>query len=117
MEVFVSDTQTYPVNDESQVRLSMEVGDGQAGGTSLMLDNEILGPNGAINNVLIGTGKDLRFKILRCTTRVHDINVQTNRTSVTHKFSGGKTAKDFPYTVEVSEEGGFAMYSISFIFV
>ena len=118
MEVFVTDTQTYRIkSSDAEVRLSVEVGDGQVGGTSLLLDRTILGSGGAVNNVLIGTCKELRFKTLRCTTRVHDVNVLTNKTSVTYEFTGGVEDKEFPYQVEVNEEGGYATYSIAFIFV
>jgi hypothetical protein len=82
-----------------------------------MLEGDILVPGGSINNIVIGSGNGLRLKTLRCTTRVHDVNVQTNKTSVTHEFTGGVQDQSFPYTVNVNEEGGYATYSIAFIFV
>ena len=82
-----------------------------------MLEGNILEPSGSVTNVLIGTGRELRLKTLRCTTRVHDVNVQTNKTSVTYELTGGVESQTFPYTVDVRDEGGFATYSVAFIFV
>ncbi len=116
-DILISGTRTYAVGTSSEVYLTVTVGDGQVGGSSVLWKGEIIG-EGTIDNLRIGgPGENLRFKTFRCTTRIKDSNPLTNRTSVTHNLSGGQNERDYLFEADVSSEGGYATYSITFVFV
>ena len=118
-DVTINDQREYEVVDNQAVRLTIVIGDAQVGGSSLVLDSTPVktGPNGQVLDIAIGAGDEIRYKTLECTTTVRDINPSTNKTSVTYMFRGGKVDQDFPYSVEVRTEGGYARYFINFLFV
>lgn len=112
----VSDLQFYKVHPGQPVRLRVVVGNGMAGGTSLMLKGDIR----QIGNeqVTIGSpGEDLRRSVLHCVTTVKDINPATDLTVVTYYLEGGEQSQSYPYNVPVSTPGGYARYEIDFAFV
>ncbi|MDH3253178.1 MAG: hypothetical protein OEM41_10330 [Ignavibacteria bacterium] len=116
-EILVNGTRTYAVGRRSTVYLTVTIGDGQVGGSSVLWKGEIIG-EGVIQKLKIGgPGEKLRFKTFRCSTRVKDINPSTNRTSVTHNLSGGQKEREFLFAADVTSEGGYATYSITFVFV
>jgi hypothetical protein len=115
--VVVSKTEfvTIPADQANQpATLSVTIGDGQAGGTAVMLDGKLVQAGGVMKNVPLGNGKDLKNKELGCTTTVEDINPNTNRTSVTYTLQLGTAKKEFPYEITVSAGGGRAVYLVTF---
>lgn len=106
---------TVPADQaEKPATLSVTIGNGNVGGTAIMLDGRLVQASENIKNFVLGKGKDLRGKEIACTTTVQDMNPNTNRTSVTYTLRFGDSAKDFPYELTVSEAGGRAIYIISF---
>ncbi|MGH7447587.1 MAG: hypothetical protein ACREK1_05430, partial [Longimicrobiales bacterium] len=65
-DVTISDTKTYEIVPEGQVELKIVIGNGQVGGTSLMLDGRQWEPTQKWEP--IGAGDDIRFKVLHCVT-------------------------------------------------
>lgn len=112
-------TRLYKTGNNAPVYLTVTVGDSQVGGTTVIFNGQSIGPsNGDINNLQIGSaGDNLQFKLLACTTNIKDINTATNHTSVTYTLTGGEESQDFPFAIDASQNGGFAMYSITFAFV
>lgn len=112
-------TRLYKVCTNAPVSLTVTIGEQQVGGTTVVFDGTSIGPaNGEITNLAIGgAGDNLQYKLLICTTNVKDINNATNKTSVTYSLSGGEQDEDFPFTIDVQQQGGFAVYSITFAFV
>jgi hypothetical protein len=116
-EILISGTRTYAVGGSSEVYLTVTVGDGQVGGSSVLWKGEIIG-EGSVEKLKIGgSGEVLKFKTFRCTTRIKDINPLTNRTSVTHNLTGGLHEREYVFEADVTSEGGYAIYSITFVFV
>jgi hypothetical protein len=111
----VSDTRLYAVRPNQPVELNVRIGDAQAGGTSLIFQQNERAverewePIGDAN-------EDLTNGVLHCVTTVRDINAMTNRTSVTYTLRGGVQEEIFPYEAEVSAQG-HARFVIDFVFV
>ncbi len=77
----------YKVGTE-QVRLKVTIGEGQLGFVLIVLDGKIFkGENGFEGD--LGLGSNLIGKHLRVTTIVTDENIQTDKTSVTYRLTGG----------------------------
>jgi hypothetical protein len=73
----VNFTSSYAVQDESDVTLTVIVGDGQFG-TSLVNVGTIAFPAGDVTNLSLGKGKDVRNKTLSIKSVVTDTNDKTN---------------------------------------
>ena len=113
-DVILTDTNFYAVVPGQQVTIEVEIGDGQAGGTALLL-NGVPHPFTAPGPEPL-TGSDLTNSVLHANTTVNDINPHSNNTSVTYTLRGGVTDVSFPYAVDVSADKGAARYLIAFIF-
>lgn len=118
-KVQLTATRLYKTGASAPVFITVTIGEGQVGGTTIIFDGNSIGPaNGEITNLQVGNaGDNLQYKLLICTTDVRDINTATNKTSVTYTLSGGEQEQEFPFTIDVDQQGGFAMYSITFAFV
>jgi hypothetical protein len=52
----------------------------------------------------VGTGADIRDKLLEVRTIVNDVNSQTNKMSVTYQLTGGKSVLEHVSKAEVEAE-------------
>jgi hypothetical protein len=116
MATVVSDTRVYPIGPAETVRLAVEIGNGQAGGTSVLFRGRITEIPGDGSADFGSAGDVLRFGILHCVTNVKDVNEATNRTSVRYTLAGGAEDQRFDYAVEVPAEGEWAQYTVDFVF-
>jgi hypothetical protein len=116
--VQVVDSAFYPVRKNSRVTLTVEVGDGQAGGSSYTWQGMTVtgAPNFEDAEINPANASPVAT-VLHCATKVMDIRPETNQTSVTYTLKGGPQDRSFPYGVQVPAEHGIAMYLISFVFV
>lgn len=113
----VTASEIYRVKDGFHLALDIVVGEGQPGGSSVIWLTEILDfPPKSWPYVLATDGGTVRTKTLHCTTRVRDVNPNSNRTSVTYKLSGGEKDQDFSFWVSVPKENDYATYVIDFTF-
>jgi hypothetical protein len=98
-----------------RVTLTVTIGDGQLGGSSLALEGEPLEPVGDIVDAVIGTASKLRGKRLEVRTLVADINLQSNLTEVTYDFTG---VKERSQTLQhrVQEHGNAVIYIVTVVF-
>jgi len=80
---------TYTVGDEP-VFLTIEIGDGQIGGSVVRKNGETLGDTGIIKNRKLGKGADLVGAEIDIKTLVADVNDDTNETSVTYVVKGAQ---------------------------
>jgi hypothetical protein len=112
-DVVLTDTNFYAVVPGQTVTLTVIVGDGQAGGTALLLNGVAhpFNPPGPepIPGAVAGS-------FLHAHTTVQDINEMTNHTSVTYILRGGVNDEAFPYAIDVAADKGAARYLIAFIF-
>ncbi len=106
------DTKVVNRHGSGSITLSVVIGDAQVGGTSVSKDGVII-KEGAIENLEVAT--DESVSVLSCVTRVKDINPKSNHTSVMHIFREDADEQTFPYEITVSEEGGYALYVITFV--
>lgn len=111
-------TKLYKVKPGSPVSLTVIIGEGNVGGTTVVWnDKSIVQNSDQITDMAIGAqGDNLQGKLLFCTTNVQDINPASNKTSVTYILSGGEEQQEFPFQIDVAGNGGFAIYSITFGF-
>lgn len=115
-EVMVTGTKLYKVIKNKPVYLSIIVGEGQVGGTALSWQNQIIQEENVDNYMIDAPGMNLKGKILRCATKVLDINPNTNKTSVTYQFKGGKKEEEFTFKADIQMDGMSALYAITFVF-
>ena len=116
-EVRRTATRTYKVLPNTPVRLAIVIGDSQQGGTSLTWAGAVTTEAEPVDRAIGGAGEDLRGKVLTCTTTVKDTNKMTNHTSVTYRLTGGAADQEFPFDIDVSQDGGYAVYLVSFVFI
>ena len=116
-DVLVTHTNLYRVLPNTPVTLEVLIGEAQVGGTALTLNGMPIPFDNVTHRAPIGQpGQNLIGSILQCATTVQDVNPLTNKTSVTHNFSGGVAPQAFPFAVEVSADSGLARYLITFLF-
>jgi hypothetical protein len=94
----------YPVLDARDVRLSVSLGEGQTGLVSVYLGGVTIGRAPAPLDVRIGSGSDVRDKLLEVRTIVNDVRSQTNRMSVIYQLTGGISPLECVSRGEVAEE-------------
>jgi hypothetical protein len=114
--VIITKTEDYEVKPKTPITLTVDIGEGQVGGTAVTWKNNIVGPGGAVTDLVIGrTNDDLRGTSLDCTTTVKDVNPNTNSTSVTYTLKGGTQQRSFTYSAEVNVPEGRVIYSVTFL--
>ena len=111
----LSATKFYTVRPNQPISLTVVVGDNQVGGTAVQLNGVTVPVNQAGPTPIGASGQNLQNSLLQVVTTVKDQNPMTNRTSVTHSFSGGAANTSFPFEVSVKDEGGVARYFITYI--
>ena len=109
-----TETELYAVGDSHSITLQITIGDGQVGGSHVVLDGADV-PTNPLGHYVI-RGDNLRYKLLICTTQVKDVQANTNRTSVAYSLSGGTEDQEFAYAVAVADNGT-ATYSITIAFI
>jgi hypothetical protein len=114
----VTATQVYLVRDGQPLTLEITIGDDQAGGTSIIWRGDIIDiPPNPQPFLLTTDGGTARTETLHCTTRVRDVNPDTNHTSVTYTLRGGLIDENFAFDVIVPNDHAFATYIVDFIFI
>lgn len=104
----------YEVTD-APVRITIEIGDAQIGGSALILDGTMIGKPGAVKNVSLGGS--LKGKSLLARTLVGDVNKQTNWTSVRYTLTGGANHPPFTFSHLLENDGDAARYNTTITFV
>lgn len=93
------------VKPSDDVRLSIEVGNAQIGGSILRFhDGKEIIAKGAINDVMIGDGAHLMGKTLQVTTNVLDSNPDSNKISIRHIYKHCDPSS-YTYTDELDCSG------------
>lgn len=114
-DITINDTRLYTVRPNTPVEIRVEIGDRQAGGTSLLYKGTER-PAGNGFERIGGPGEDVTFNVLHCVTTVRDIDPDHNHTSVKYTLRGGPVEQDYAFQVDVSTNG-HARYVIDFVFV
>ncbi len=100
------------------VFLSVTIGEGQQGRSSLLLDaKEVLRTSPPIGRFLVGAGTDLVDRTLTIRTVANDVVAATNRLSVTYRLSGGATPAEFTSRGRVDQDNDFLIFEAVFSFV
>ncbi len=118
-EVQLTATRIYKVSDNSPIYLSILIGNANVGSTVVYYKDEMIGGDtGQIEMLPVGNeNESLKFNLLKCTTKVKDINPLTNKTFVTYSLEGGIKDEQYEFTIDVKQDGGYAVYSVTFVFV
>lgn len=105
----------YTVGD-GDLFLSIRIGDGQIGGSAVMLveQNKVIFKGETVDRLRLGTGSDLKNTSVWAKTTVADINDRTNRTSVTYVLVGGPAPMSTEVTSSVDADGDSMVFSASF---
>ncbi|MEW5925778.1 MAG: hypothetical protein AB1746_17495 [Candidatus Zixiibacteriota bacterium] len=112
-------TKIYRVKPSSEIKLVITIGHGQDSFSTVYLEGDkiVSEKRRSFEVVLPVPGKDLKGKMLFCSTTVIDIVKETNLTSVAYELSGGK--QDFKQSLEesVDKEHGVKHYVATFLFI
>ena len=109
-------TRKYPRKlTRGSVQLTVTIGDGQLGGSTMKLDGKPIGPTGDIVKERIGTPSELRGKDLEVRTLVSDVNLQGNWTSVTYDLTGVDAAQEVAQH-RVKTDGNAVLFRTTFHF-
>jgi len=106
------EAQPYPTEPNSDVLLTILVGEAQLGSTGAWLDATFM-RKGEFTDHVIGRGSQLAGKTLRLRTIVADVNSFTNRMAVTFILKGGKETRQETLRWEVAEDGDPAVFRIA----
>lgn len=99
--------------EDGDVTITVVIGEGQIGGGSLKLDGTIVKKTPAEDHSL-GSGSNLKGKILLAKTIVSDENPNTNKTSVSYLFKQGQKEQKFVAKAEVENDGDVIGYWAKF---
>jgi hypothetical protein len=105
---------SYVVADD-EVKLTVEIGEGQKGFVEVLLDGMPIGQGDGITDLPIGPGPKLGGRKLRVTSTVTDTNKDTNNTSVTYTLKGGRQTQSYHSRYEVEAPGGTVDYDAIFL--
>lgn len=101
---------------KKNVTLTVFIGDGQIGGSSVRLDGQLIGDPGEIKDLLIGKGRALVGKKLLVKTLVSDDSDDTDWTSVTYTLTGGDPNTPITARHKVETSGNGVIYRTTFVF-
>jgi len=107
-------TESYVVNDNDEVTITVTVGQGQKGNTEMFFEGKKLPCK---SKCTLGTGKDLTGKSVRVISVVTDTSKHTNDTSVIYDLKGGKSPKQHKVSYTVKKERDTVDYIATFKFV
>jgi hypothetical protein len=94
---------TYKVEPDSKITVSVLIGDAQMGGWAMGFDPDGAKKGSDSTPVAIGTGVEVKGRILQVVVTAVDVNPLTNRLSAVVTVSGGPGG---PLTVTQSYDGG-----------
>jgi hypothetical protein len=102
----------YKVKPLTPVNLTITVGDGQVGGSSVRFKGEKIGGNGVTDCPIPRADdedKELKDRRARCTTTVERKNQSTEQCSVTYSLRGGVEDKTYTFkaTLQMGELADF----------
>ncbi len=112
-------TKAYKLKrDGTLLNLTVIIGDGQKGVTSVTLGTKSMVSNQVGNiNCDVGIDNDIVGQTLYCSTTVTDIRPETKQTDVTYKLTGG--VSDFQQTLNesVTNLGDVVFYAATFFLI
>lgn len=106
---------TYPVLDELEVRLEVEVGDGEQGESSASIGCVAVGAGNPIC-ASVGRGRELRGQMLVVSTTVIDRQPEADWTSVRVRLRSGAVRREYVQR-QIAETGGVVSYLTVITFV
>ena len=105
-DISVPDDPSYVVSDGAELQLTVVIGEGQVGLSTVLLDTTpVVSNQEAITDQPIGAGQDVRGKTLVVDTIVNDVNPLTNRVTVTYELTGGPAPQTFVASGTASAAG------------
>lgn len=109
----------YEVKPQTSVTLTISVGDGQVGGSTVRFRGQQIASNGVENCPIppdTDPNKELKDQRARCTTTVQRKNQSTEQCSVTYVLRGGVAEKSYVFTTTL-KMGELADFSATIRFV
>jgi hypothetical protein len=103
-------TGAYRVAD-GDVRLRIVVGNGQFGWSTVLLGSQRIA-EGRHVDALLGSGPELRGRVLLVTTDVRDVQPGTDHVSVAYRFTGGRQPKMWTLDEQLEEGGSFQRQAV-----
>ena len=104
------DAEYVPKTEDQDIKVSVEIGDGQCGAYVIFLDKELKGTNAEAN---IGNKANVVGKRTIVATTIIDTLKETNWTSVTIKIREGNFSQTFgPYKKQAPENNDMVIYTL-----
>jgi len=92
----------YPVVDDNNVMLTITIGNGQIGASTVLGAATIVGD---VKDFAVGKGRDLRGKNIDIHTVLTDVNASTNILSADYDLTGGVHPQTISLESTVKNEG------------
>jgi hypothetical protein len=106
--------ETYAVAD-ADVSISVIIGEGQTGASSVFLDStQLVRASNHIGDLRVGPGRQVTGKSLLVQSIVNDVSVLSDRMSVTYVLKGGQQNQTFIARGEVTQPGGLLFFEATF---
>jgi len=99
---------TFPVADGDTIRLQVNIGDAQEGGSAAVIAGKLVGKGDPIDTT-IGADLARRGEVLVVSSNVKDRRPETNWTSVTLVLASGQRSRRYAQE-EIAEPGGVVNY-------
>lgn len=105
----------YAVKDSTDVKISVDFGNGQFGTSLLRVGTK--SKIGDLSDFVVGKGAAVRGKKATIKSVVTDVNDKTNNVSASYTLSGGAQEQEFVLESVVDEEGGSERFSVIVQFI
>ncbi len=109
---------SYQVVAGAVTKLTVTIGEGQYGTSSVFLGGDpLVTGQPTITDLVIGDGAVVKGKRLVIVSFVHDVQANTNKMTVTYAFTGGAKDKSFVAKGTVDTEGDMLYFRAAFALV
>ena len=94
----------------ADIFLAITIGEGQHGTSSVLLGTTRIAAGSGSLRVKVGDGDDIKGKVVIVRSVVNDVISQTNRMSVTYRFTGGQGNGTFIARGVCPDDGGLLIF-------
>ena len=105
---------SYAVRPDTDVSISVVIGNGQFGTIRVRLDGNKIAAGRQQVTAVLGKGSTVTNKTVDVISVVDDVNPSTNRTVVTYTLAGGAAPQSFQSDLNLANDWGVALHTATF---